>query len=66
MDEVDQTVQEQGYDAAFQKAIGRIQEYPTCDRLIYSAILYLGGRLRFTMYLQLRNTRKYMKHFTSV
>ena len=45
VDEVDQTVQEQGYDAAFQKTIGKIQEYPTCDRLIYSAILYLEGAL---------------------
>ena len=45
VDEVDQTVQAQGYDAAFQKTIGKIQEYPTCDRLIYSAILYLEGAL---------------------
>ena len=45
VDEVDKTVQEQGYDAAFQKAINKIHEYPTCDRLIYSAILYLEGAL---------------------
>lgn len=43
--EVDQTVQERGYDAAFQKAIDKIQEYPTCDKLIYSVILYLEGAL---------------------
>lgn len=35
VDEVDKTVQEQGYDEAFQKAIRKIQEYPTCERLIY-------------------------------
>ena len=44
-DEVDQTVREQGYDAAFQKAISKIHEYPTCENLIYSVILYLEGVL---------------------
>lgn len=45
VDEIDKTVQEQGYDTAFQKAINKIHEYPTCDRLIYSVILYLEGAL---------------------
>lgn len=45
IDEVDQTVREQGYDAAFQKAISKIHEYPTCENLIYSVILYLEGAL---------------------
>ena len=45
VDEVDQTVQEQSYEIAFQKAISKIHEYPTCDRLIYSVILYLDGAL---------------------
>ena len=45
VDGLDETVQEQGYDAAFQKAIHKIQEYPTCERLLYSAILYLEGAL---------------------
>ena len=45
IDEVDKAVQEQGYDTAFQKTISKIHEYPTCDRLIYSAILYLEGAL---------------------
>ena len=45
VDEVDQTVQEQGYDTAFQKVINKTHEYPTCDRLIYSAILYLEGAI---------------------
>ena len=45
VDEIDKTVQEHGYDAAFQKAIDKIHEYPTCDRLIYSVILYLEGAL---------------------
>ena len=39
------TVQEQGYDTAFQKAINKIHEYPTCEKLIYSVILYLEGGL---------------------
>lgn len=45
VDGLDQTVREQDYEAAFQKAIGKIQEYPTCESLIYSAILYLEGAL---------------------
>ena len=45
VDDVDKTVQEQNYDTAFQKAISKIREYPTCDRLIYSVILYLEGAL---------------------
>lgn len=45
VNEVDKTVQEQNYETAFQKAIGKIHEYPTCDKLIYSVILYLEGAL---------------------
>lgn len=45
VNEIDGTVQEQGYDAAFQKAIDKIHEYPTCDRLIHSVTLYLEGAL---------------------
>lgn len=45
VDEVDKTVQEQDYNTAFQKAINKIHEYPTCDRLIYSVILYLEGAI---------------------
>ncbi|WP_207657635.1 hypothetical protein [Blautia argi] len=45
VDEVDKTVQEHDYDTAFQKAINKIHEYPTCDRLIYSVVLYLEGAL---------------------
>ncbi len=45
VDEIDKTVQEQDYDTAFQTAINKIHEYPTCDRLIYSVILYLEGAL---------------------
>lgn len=45
VNEVDQTAREQGYDTAFQKAIDKIHEYPTCEKLIYSVILYLEGAL---------------------
>lgn len=47
VDALDQTIQERGYDAAFQKAIHRIQEYPTCEKLIFSVVLYLEGALAF-------------------
>ena len=43
VNELDKVVQEQGYQTAFQKAIDKIHEYPTCDELAYSAILYLDG-----------------------
>lgn len=45
IDEIDKMLQEQGYEIAFQKAIDKIHEYPTCDTLIYSVILYLEGAL---------------------
>lgn len=45
VNDLDKVVQEQGYQTAFQRAIDKIHEYPTCDKLIYSAILYLEGAL---------------------
>lgn len=45
VNEVDKTIQEQNYETGFQKAIDKIHEYPTCDKLIYSVILYLEGTL---------------------
>lgn len=45
INEIDKTVQEQNYETAFQKGIDKIHEYPTCDNLIYSVILYLEGAL---------------------
>ena len=45
VNDLDKVVQEEGYQTAFQQAIDKIHEYPTCDRLIYSAILYLEGAL---------------------
>lgn len=45
VNEVDETAREQDYDTAFQKAINKIHEYPTCEKLIYSVILYLEGAL---------------------
>lgn len=45
VNEIDKLVQEQNYKTAFQVAIDKIHEYPTCERLIYSAIIYLDGAL---------------------
>lgn len=42
---IDKVVQEQSYKTAFQMAIDKIHEYPTCDKLIYSTIFYLDGAL---------------------
>jgi transcriptional regulator with XRE-family HTH domain len=45
VNELDRVVQEQDYSAAFQMAIDKIREYPTCDKLVYASILYLDGAL---------------------
>lgn len=45
VNEVDKIIQEQGYEAAFQIAVDKIQEYPNSEQLMYSVILYLEGAL---------------------
>lgn len=45
VEEVDEIVRRQGYETAFQTAVSKIREYPTCENLIYSVILYLEGAL---------------------
>lgn len=45
VDEVDKTVQEKGYETAFQMAMDKIHDFPTCENLIYSVIMYLNGAL---------------------
>ncbi len=45
VNEVDIVVQEQGYKKGFQMAMDKIHEYPTCDNLLYSVVLYLQGAL---------------------
>lgn len=45
VNDVDKTVQEHSFEAALQKAIAKIHEYPRCEKLIYSVILYLESAL---------------------
>lgn len=45
VDEVDKTVQEKGYETGFQMAIDKIHDFPTCENLIYSVVMYLTGAL---------------------
>ena len=45
VDELDKIVQENGYEIAFQMAIDKIHDFPTCENLIYSAVMYLTGAL---------------------
>ena len=40
---VNETVREKGYEKGYQIAMDKIHEYPTCEPLIYSLILYLDG-----------------------
>lgn len=64
VNEVNKTVQEQGYDTAFQKAINKIHEYPTCEKLIYSVILYLEGGLTLFNVSEIEQYReKYEKFY---
>ena len=63
VDEVDKTVQEQDYDTAFQKAINKIHEYPTCEKLIYSVILYLEGALVLYNVSEIEQYRKIYETF---
>lgn len=41
--ELKDMVEAQGYDAAFQKAMEQIHQYPNCEKLIYSVVFYLDG-----------------------
>ena len=41
--ELKDMVEAQGYDAAFQKAMEQIHQYPNCEKLIYSLVFYLDG-----------------------
>jgi len=63
VNEVDKTVQEQDYDTAFQKAINKIHEYPTCEKLIYSVILYLEGALALCNVSEIEQYRKIYETF---
>lgn len=45
VNELDSMVREQGYETAFQAAVGKIQEYPTCDRLLFFCCDIPGGRI---------------------
>ena len=45
VNELNKVVQEQNYNTAFQMAIDKIHEYPTCNNLIYTVTLYLDGAL---------------------
>ena len=38
-------VKEQNYELTFQRVLDKIHQYPTCDTLIYSTILYLEKAL---------------------
>lgn len=43
LEELDRVISQESYDAAFQRAMDQIHQYPTCEKLIYTAIFYLDG-----------------------
>ncbi len=45
VNELDTTMREQGYSEAFEIAMKKISEYPTCEKLIASVAPYLDGTL---------------------
>ncbi|MDE6951005.1 MAG: helix-turn-helix transcriptional regulator [Lachnospiraceae bacterium] len=63
VNEIDRTIKDQNYDAAFQKAINKIHEYPTCEKLIYAVILYLEGALILYNISEIERYRKIYETF---
>ena len=43
LEELDRMISQESYDAAFQRAMDQIHQYPTCEKLIYTVIFYLDG-----------------------
>lgn len=43
VNDLKKTIEEKGYEAAFQQAMEQIHQYPTCEPLIYSVVFYLDG-----------------------
>lgn len=41
--ELKEMIESQSYDAAFQRAMDQIHQYPNCEKLIYSVVFYLDG-----------------------
>ena len=41
--DLDRLIREEGYEAAFQRAMDEIHQYPNCEALIYPVIFYLDG-----------------------
>lgn len=41
--DLDRLVREEGYEAAFQRGMDEIHQYPNCEALIYPVIFYLDG-----------------------
>lgn len=41
--QLDHTLNEEGYEIAFQCAMDQIHQFPTCEKLIYTTIFYLDG-----------------------
>lgn len=57
MNELDQIVQQQGYDVAFQLALDKIHAYPTCEMLLYLVTAYLDGALGNMLEIALEQQR---------
>lgn len=41
--DLDKIIREEGYEAAFQRGMDEIHQYPNCEALIYPVIFYLDG-----------------------
>ena len=41
--DLDRLIREEGYEAAFQRGMEKIHQYPNCEALIYPVIFYLDG-----------------------
>ena len=61
--ELEQTVQQQDYNTAFQQAMDKIHAYPTCEALLYSVVLYLEGALSLYNVTEPEAYQKILKPF---
>lgn len=65
INEISVIIRTNGFEAGFTKSMAKIQEYPNCDKLIYSIALFLDGSL--LMYqANIDNKESYEKQITAL
>lgn len=52
-------IQKEGFESGYKMAMEKIQEYPNCDKLIYTVALSLEGTL---VMFDIEDNKKYYEH----